>query len=83
MTRDIREAAHLCCDSCQLLLQLLDRLTQGACLLLKLQRLQKLTSTPSHTKPSQDHLGQLSNQVILFMHMVLRRGSGSLIRNKG
>ena len=37
MTGNIREAAHLRCDSCQFLLQLLDCLVQRACLLLELQ----------------------------------------------
>ena len=58
MTGNIREAAHLRRDTCQFLLQLLDRLRQGACLLLKLQ---KLTTMPSQSEPPQGHLGQTSN----------------------
>ncbi len=33
----MKDAAHLCCDSCQFLLQLLDCLAQRTCLLLELQ----------------------------------------------
>ena len=35
--RTMKDAAHLRCDSCQFLLQLLDCLVQRACLLLELQ----------------------------------------------